>query len=64
MRDRRSERSGFGPFGVYMDPLMIAGSVGERIDLVLCHLVVVRPPEVLPDFAFEIFNSVNYGWHG
>jgi hypothetical protein len=36
-----------GPFRVDVDPLVVAGRVGERIDLLLGHLVPLAVAEVL-----------------
>ena len=47
--DRASERSGLGPLHVDVDPLVVAGGVGEQVDLLLGHLVPLAVAQVLPD---------------
>ena len=38
MSDRRAERPGRGTLGVDVDPLVVAGRLGERVDLLLRHV--------------------------
>jgi hypothetical protein len=45
VRDRSAERAGGGAFGVDVDPLVVAGRVGELADLLLGHLVPRTRPE-------------------
>jgi hypothetical protein len=45
--DRAAERRVLGPLGVDVDPLVVAGDLGERVDVVLGDLVPLRGPEDL-----------------
>ena len=53
MGDRAAERPGLGPLDVDVDPLVVAGGVGELVDLVLGDLDVVAVAEVLADLGLE-----------
>ena len=47
VRDRRAERAVGGALRVDVDPLVVVGCVGERVDALLGHLEPVRRPELL-----------------
>ena len=49
MGDGAAERSGLGPLDVDVDPLVVAGGVGEQVDLLLGHLVPLAVAQVLAD---------------
>ena len=49
MGDRPAERPGLGPLDVDVDPLVVAGGVGELVDPLLGDLHVVAVAEVLAD---------------
>jgi hypothetical protein len=54
--DRAPERSLRGPYRVHVDPLVIAGGLGERIDPVLGHLMSGAVSEVLTDEWGEVLD--------
>src|ERR1700730_608736 len=60
MRDRPLERTlALGTFDIDMDPLMVAGHVGELIDLVLRHFDRLAPgAEILADLRAKFLNVV------
>lgn len=51
--NRATKRSTLGPFGVYVDPLVVAGGVSEQVDLILGHGDVLAIAEVLADQILE-----------
>jgi hypothetical protein len=58
VRDRRSERPGRCPLDVHIDPLVIAGDVGQRIDRLLVERDPVAHAEVGTDCGVELGNGV------
>jgi hypothetical protein len=60
MRDRPLERAfAFGAFDIDMDPLMVAGHVGELVDLVLGHVDRLAPgAEFLADLRAKFLDVV------
>ena len=54
MGDGRPEGPALGPFGVDMDPLVVAGGLGEEVDLLLVDPVPLAVAEVVPDQIVEI----------
>ncbi len=59
MGDRRPERPGLGPLDVDVDPLVVAGGVGELVDLVLGDLDAVAVAEVLADERAQFVGAVD-----
>ena len=57
--DRAAERAGLGAFDVDVDPLVIAGGLGELVDLVLGDLDVRAVAEMLADQALELVGAVD-----
>ena len=49
MGDRPAERAGLGPFDVDVDPLVVAGGLGELVHHGLGDLHVLAVAEVLAD---------------
>jgi hypothetical protein len=62
--DRPAERSGPGPFHVDVDPLVVAGGVGEALHLLLGYLVPLAVAEVISDALFDPVDTVDLGNHG
>ena len=62
MGDRGAERPGLGPLDVDVDPLVVAGGVGELVDLLLGDLDVVAVAEVLADERAQLVESVDRAW--
>jgi len=60
--DRRTERPVLSPYGVDMDPLVIAGGVGEHVDALLVDLHPGAGTEVGADEAGQRRQGVNDGW--
>jgi hypothetical protein len=54
VRDRRAERAGLCPLGVNVDPLVIAGRVGEEVDALLRDLDPVADRRVAADVTFDL----------
>src|SRR5690242_1060634 len=63
VRDRAAERPGGGPFAVHVDPLVVAGRVGEGVDAVLGDLQPAGVPEVGPGQRLEFVQAVSGGGH-
>src|SRR5580658_9308123 len=42
------------PFDIHVDPLMIAGGVGEQVDPILCDLQPVRDADLGPDQPWQL----------
>ena len=64
MGDRaRRTGSGLGPLGVDVDPLVVAGGVGEQVHLLLGDLDVVAVAEVLADELLQPGDALNGGGH-
>ena len=59
MGDRPAERSGLGPLDVDVDPLVVAGGLGELVDLLLGDLHVVAVAEVLADERAQLVDAVD-----
>ena len=61
VRDRSFERTlAFGPSDIDMDPLMVAGHVGELVDLILRHFDrLALGAEFLADLRFQLFEPSN-----
>ncbi len=55
---------GVGPLDVDVDPLVVAGGVGEQVHPLLGDLHVVAVAEVLPDELLEPGDPVHGGRHG
>ena len=64
MGDRTAERAALGPLDVDVDPLVVAGRVGERVHLFLGDLDVRGVAEVLADEGFHLVDSVDGAGHG
>lgn len=58
MRDRAAERPGCRPLGVDVDPLPVAGGVGEQVDLMLGDRTPPGVAQVLADRRAEPVNTV------
>ena len=54
----RAERPGGGALGVDVDPLVVAGGVGERVDPLLVDRDPVAVAEVLADGGLQLGESV------
>ena len=64
MRDRPSERAvGLRPLNVDVDPLVIAGYLGELVDELLGHLAPVAGADRLAYELSQLVDSVNGGGH-
>src|SRR6266446_9337958 len=66
VRDGSAERAlTLRALDIDMDPLMIAGNIGELVDLVLCHLDRLAPAAVFgADLRFQLFDVVKTnGFH-
>ena len=57
VRDRAAERRVLRAVDVDVDPLVVAGHVGERVDVLLGHLVPVGGAEDLALGGLELFES-------
>src|SRR3954447_10478021 len=55
--DRAPERRVLRALDVHVDPLVVAGDVGERVDVLLCDLVPVGGPERLALGLLELVES-------
>ena len=64
MGDRAAERPRLGLLDVDVDPLVVAGRVGEQVDLLLAQLLPVAVAEVLTSLGPELVQSLGGGWHG
>src|SRR5262249_24705887 len=62
--DGAAEGTGLGPLDVDVDPLVVAGGVGELVHLVLGDLDPVAVAEVLADAGLEPVDAVDDGRHG
>src|SRR5437762_12819473 len=61
MRDRLAARHlALGALDIDMNPLMIAGSVGEFVDLLLGHRVPVADPDLLALIGLQIGGAFNF----
>src|ERR1700693_91749 len=49
-----------GALDIDMDPLVIAGRVGEFVDLLLGHRVPVADPDLLADIGGEIGSAFDF----
>ena len=63
VRDGAAERARRGPLAVHMDPLVIVGRVGERVDPVLGDLQPAGVPDVGPGQRLELVQAVSGGGH-
>ena len=63
MGDRPAERAGLGPLGVDVDPLVVAGGVGEQVHPLLGDLDPVAVAEVLAHERAQLLDAVD-GPHG
>jgi hypothetical protein len=57
MGDRGAERSGRGALRVDVDPLVVAGGVGERVDPVLVHGEPVAGAQVRTDGGSQVVGA-------
>ena len=62
--DRAAERAGLGPLGVDVDPLVVAGGVGELVDLLLGDLVPLARLQRLADLLAQSLEAVHGRRHG
>jgi hypothetical protein len=60
--DRPAERRLLRPLDVDVDPVVVAGDVGELVDRLLGHEVPVRDPDLLALVGFEVVQPV-HGQH-
>ena len=59
MGDRAAERPVLGALGVDVDPLVVAGRVGEQVDLLLGDGRPLGPPEVLADVRCVLVDAAD-----
>ena len=62
--DRAAEGPGLGPLDVDVDPLVVAGGVGELVDLLLGDLDLVAVAEVLADLGLQPVDAFDDRRHG
>src|SRR5262249_32853663 len=53
-----AERAAGGLLGIDVDPLVVTGGVGERVDLFLRHGVPVAVPDVLTHAAAQLIQRL------
>ena len=58
--DRRPVRAGRGTLGIDVDPLVVAGGVGERVHAFLRDLEPIAVAEVLADSGFDLGDALEY----
>ena len=63
MRDRAAERRLLRALGVDVDELVVAGDVGEGVDVLLGDLVPVADAELLADVRLDLVDAGD-GEHG
>src|SRR5215467_3161767 len=63
VRDSAAERPGGGPLAVHVDPLVVAGRVGEGVDPVLGDLQPAGVPEVGPGQRLELIQAMSGRGH-
>ena len=56
MGDRAAEGPGLGLLGIDVDPLMVAGGVGEQVHLLLGDLVPVALTQVLTRVGGKVLD--------
>ena len=64
MGDGPAEGTGLGPLDVDVDPLVVAGGVGELVHLLLGDLDVVAVAEVLADLGLQPVDAFDDRRHG
>jgi hypothetical protein len=57
VRDRAAERRVLGALGIHVDPLVVAGGVGEGVDVLLGDLVPVGDAQLLALRLLELVQS-------
>src|SRR6266568_2814654 len=57
MGDGAAEGSGLGPLGIDVDPLMVAGGIGEGVDLLLSDRMPVAYAGFFADVLLELFDA-------
>src|SRR5713101_3908836 len=61
MRDRLAARHlAPGALDIDMDPLMVAGRIGEFVDLLLGHRIPVADPDLLALIGFQIGRAFDF----
>ena len=61
MRDRLAARHlALGALDIDMDPLMVAGGVGEFVDLLLGHCEPVADPDLLAFIGLQIGRAFDF----
>ena len=61
MRDRLAARHlALGALDIDMDPLIVAGRVGEFVDLLLRHRVPVADPDLLALIGLQIGRAFDF----
>ena len=61
MRDRLAARHlALAALDIDMDPLMVAGRVGEFVDLLLGHRVPVADPDLLALIGFHVGGAFDF----
>jgi hypothetical protein len=61
--DRAPEGPVLGALGVDVDPLVVAGGVGERVDPLLGDLVPVALPEMCARRRLQALDAVDHRRH-
>ena len=59
VHDGLSEGTFFGSFGIYVNPLVVQGGVGKKVDAFLVHLQPVGFSEFLSQVLFKFFVGVD-----
>src|ERR1035441_8419361 len=62
--DGGAERAALRPLGIHVDPLVVAGGVGEQVDLVLVDAMPLAVAQMLPDQIPERIDALHGGCHG
>jgi hypothetical protein len=61
--DGAAERTGRRPLGIDVDPLVVAGGVGEEINLLLSHRAIVAETQVGAHERSQIIDAFDVCGH-